>query len=282
MTFQIIQNFDAGEYHRSEGVSSHDLGYIGHSLAYYRYKKSQPPEKKDAYDLGTLLHTAALEPDRFEDSFILAPECSKQGNANKQRWAEAQVEADRLKKILVKKDDLQDIRLMAASVRNHPAAAAAIKSGGMVEASVYATDPETGILLRARPDVICPGNAVVDIKTTVFGGGSEYAFGRTIGKFRYAEQAAFYQDILKLCGMEKTCFVFIVVEKEPPYAVAVYQLDDASIEAGRKQYRKDLATYKAAVESGKWGAYSDEIQIISAPQYKLNAANEIETTEEEE
>ena len=283
MSFRVL-NIPPDEYHSGEGVSSHDLGLIHHSPAYYKHAKSQAQKPKSHYAIGTLLHTAVLEPDKFDSSYTIAPDCEKRSNADKEVWRLAEELAVLEKKVLVKRGDLDEIRRIRDSVFAHKSASAASECGGSFEPSLYATDPETGILLRARPDLVSAGNAIIDLKTTTFGGASKHSFARSIAKFRYDCQAAFYLDMLALCEDPKDVFVWIAVEKEPPYAVAVYYLDEKSIQAGRAQYRADLATYKEAVESGNWGGYSQEMELISLPDYRLREAQEMalaETQEEE-
>jgi hypothetical protein len=62
-------------------------------------------------------------------------------------------------------------------------------------------------------------------------------------------------------------FVFIAVEKTAPYAVGVYCLDAASIAVGRERNMKHLDLFEACHTSGKWPAYSSEIETISLPAW---------------
>jgi exodeoxyribonuclease VIII len=278
MSFTVL-DIPPQEYHASEGISSHDLRMMNHSPAYYKHAKSQPQKPKSHYAIGTLLHTAVLEPDKFESSYTIAPDCEKRSNADKEIWRISEELASLENKVLVKSGDLEEINRIRDSVFSHKSAAAAIQCGGSFEPSLYAKDPDTGILLRARPDLVSNGNAIIDLKTTTFGGASKHSFARSIAKFRYDCQAAFYLDMIALCEDPKDVFVWIAVEKEPPYAVAVYYLDEKSIQAGRTQYRADLAIYKESVESGNWGGYSQEMEEISLPDYRLREFQEMALTE---
>jgi hypothetical protein len=62
-------------------------------------------------------------------------------------------------------------------------------------------------------------------------------------------------------------FLLIAVEKDPPYGVAVYQLDEELVEAGRRAYMADLALYASCVERGEWPAYSSEVEVLDAPAW---------------
>ena len=97
----------------------------------------------------------------------------------------------------------------------------------------------TGILCRCRPDFWREDDIIVDVKTTEDASPEE--FSRSLAKWRYHVQAPFYMDGIELAtGRRPKGFVFLVVEKKPPYAVAAYTLDPESIELGRSEYRADL------------------------------------------
>ena len=85
--------------------------------------------------------------------------------------------------------------------------------------------------------------------------------------FRYDVQAAWYLDGVNQ-GFAKgeqmfATFIFIAVEKEPPYGVGVYQLDEADVISGREKARSDLATYAHATSTGVYDAYSPQIQLLT-------------------
>lgn len=65
--------------------------------------------------------------------------------------------------------------------------------------------------------------------------------------------------------------IFIAVEKEPPYNVELYELDDEAIEAGRQEYLKDIETYKECLKTDTWHGYTTEqkINILSLPAWAL-------------
>jgi len=64
--------------------------------------------------------------------------------------------------------------------------------------------------------------------------------------------------------------MFVFIEKKPPYAVAVYELDEESVEKGRELYAQDLKLYKECKEWDHWPAYSSKVQTLSLPKWALN------------
>ena len=64
--------------------------------------------------------------------------------------------------------------------------------------------------------------------------------------------------------------IFIAVEKKPPFAVALYQLDELAALQGWVDAREDLRRYKAAKDTGKWGGYSPRIETLSLPRWAVS------------
>lgn len=168
---------------------------------------------------------------------------------------------------------------MRASVMAHPMARALLTGGNcerMAEASVYWTDPETGLSCRCRPDFWRADGVVVDLKTTR--DASQEGFGKSLAQYRYHVQEPWYMD-----GMQHAyeaghfpegwaaphAFVFLAVESTAPYAVACYIIDDESRAIGRQQYRENLDTLAECKRSGVWPGYGDKLQSIGVPQWYL-------------
>jgi hypothetical protein len=153
---------------------------------------------------------------------------------------------------------------MMDSVWSNPNAKRIIQ-GSDVERSAFATD-DHGTLRKARIDILPKtGNIVADLKTTASADPQEME--KSIAKYRYNVQAAYYLDILKLLGIERTQFLIIAVEKEPPYASAVYALDPDTIEWGRKQYRRDLALVRHCEAENHFPAWGNDIVTVGLPAW---------------
>lgn len=66
----------------------------------------------------------------------------------------------------------------------------------------------------------------------------------------------------------------MTVEKLPPFAVAVYRIDEDALEAGRRMYRRALRLWAECLDRGIWPGYSDRIESISLPAWALNQDDE--------
>jgi hypothetical protein len=62
-------------------------------------------------------------------------------------------------------------------------------------------------------------------------------------EFGYEVQAAYYVDVAQAIDGKKRDFYWVAVEKDAPFAVAVYKASDAMMEYGRTQYKKAIELY---------------------------------------
>ena len=256
------------EYLRLPRVSAHGLMQIERSPMHYRHAIDTPHDPTPAQALGTLAHMAILEPDRYERCVHVAPEVdrrTKAGKAADQEFRDAL--ADDPDAVVASQSQHDLARGMADAVRAQPYAAALLEDGA-AEVSMLATDPETGTPLKSRADWVCGAHqAIVDVKTAK--DACDDAFSRAAGTYRYHLQAALYQDVAALCGLGERAFVFLVVESEPPHGVALYQLEDAAMHAGRVRYQRALERYRECQKTGEWPGYPREIQPLILPKWSM-------------
>lgn len=136
-----------------------------------------------------------------------------------------------------------------------------IFQGGSAQVPLLWTDKVTGVACRCLPDYLV-GHTMIDLKTT--DDASERAFAYSVRKYGYDIQAAMYLDGAEANNIDVREFIFVVQEKEAPYAVAKYKLSEETIEEARMRYREALQTYADSVATGKWKSYNDEIiEIVS-------------------
>lgn len=248
------------DYLAWDAVSSHDLMLVRRSPAHLRDSKAAPRQPTDAMRLGTAAHAWILQPEEAPDMIMVAPKVDRRTKAGKQMWAEFLEEAG--SRTIVNEDEARTLAQMAGAVAAAPAARAVLDAAKIREASMLWRHGE--VWGRGRPDAMSEcGSLIVDLKTTM--DASPDAFARTAANFNYPLQAAYYVDGLQAAGIASpdavTSFVFLVVEKTPPYGVAVYTLPEDAIELGRNQYQSALSTYEDAVATNIWGGYSAAYQI---------------------
>lgn len=253
------------DYHGGAGISKSTLDLIHKSIKHYlrRAFKDSP-----AMRLGTAVHSSVLEPDTWPGDYIRGPDCDMRSKAWKLAEEEAAVEG----KELLRTADWDKVARMTDSVHSHPAAQALIGVGGLIESSLWWEDPETGILLKCRPDMwVQEADTIVDLKTTR--DASPDAFAKSCGKFRYDVQDGLYTTGTGLHTNRPQQFIFIAVENEEPHNTAVYELHDDDRIIGKHQFRNDLETYAEYLQTMHDDTgYGDEINTISVPGYMRRSA----------
>lgn len=260
-----IHSMPAEAYHAAEGVSRSMLEDIAppSTPAHYHSRhilKENEQEESPALRMGSLVHRAVLEPETMEGAFVVKPDglsfVTKEGKA----W-----KAEQEGKAILTAKEAAMLDRISQSVRRHPAASRLLK-GAEFERSLFAEDK--GLLLKSRFDILPKtGNVIADLKTCERA--DLDSVEKSIGKYGYHRQAAFYLKVANLLGLERTHFVFIFVEKTPPYAVACYSPLPEIVEAGRMCIEADLLRLRQCVEADRWPAYSDGIEGAGLPAWQM-------------
>ena len=267
----VWRDLPFADYLALPGVSKHELDLISRSPAHYQEAKLNPPETTAAMSFGTAAHTWILEADKAADQIIVAPSVDRRTKAGKEAWSEFTAMAG--ERTVVSQEDALHLAKMSSAVNQHKLIKTLLRNRTYTEVSVQWKDERTESLCRCRPDLMT-ADCIVDLKTTF--DASKESFARTIHKYRYHVQAAYYLDGCKAQGIvaDDAQFLFIAVERKPPYGVAVYALPNDDIERGRFQYEKDLTRYTYCNKTNHWFGYADTISYIDLPAY---ARNEIDS-----
>lgn len=250
-------------------VSKSGLDKINVSPADYYYNyldPSRPPRSHTKATLeGELFHTACLEPDTINQRFYLEPPVNKRTNAGKQILTDlAEMNEG---KYCITQQQADAARYMRDSALKHPLVRWMMESAGVNEHTILFTEQETGVPCKCRPDRMANG-WILDFKSCE--DASPEGAARSSFKYRYYVQAPFYLDGYEVAYDERLSgFMFVFVEKDPPYKVAVYTAEQQENDLGREHYIRNLLTYKRCKESGFWpGLQMDgKSQGLSLPGY---------------
>lgn len=271
----IYDGISNADYHGGAGISKSGLDVIARSPLHYWQQYLNPEREKreptPAMVIGTAIHTAVLEPGEFGNRYHVAPVVDRRTKDGKAEWQLALDKAEAAGADLISFDDAQTCMRIAEQVRSHPTAAK-VFANGQAELSAYWTDAETGVLCKCRPDWLnLP--LVVDVKSTE--DASRDAFMRSAWNYRYWVQAAWYVDgIEQATGQRPEAFIFAAFEKAAPYASAFYFADDAMIELGRAEYRKQLRIYADCLAADRWPGYPTDVTLLGIPAWAAKAAND--------
>ena len=264
----LFDDVPATDYHAVEALSSSGVRKLLQSPMHYRLFRDQPTPPTAQMQFGTAVHCGVLEPDTFFVRVACAPVVDKRTNAGKAQWLEF-VASCAPGCIVLPTADYIRARACIDAVLSHPSARRLLE-GATVERSLFWNDAEYNVPCKARFDAWNDG-VLADLKTTA--DASKPEFARSISSFFYHAQAALYcSGAEHVLDRSPDAFVFIAVESEPPHAVAVYDLGNASIRTGMHLISEAQARYSAVLASGKWSGYPDTIETIEVPRYAMRIA----------
>lgn len=249
-------------YHADPALGSTSLKTLATRTPAHWKWESEHPVHKDVYDLGTVAHSLILEDDESGVTVI---------DVDDKRGAKWTVPADAAKnagKIPLKTSEWEQVKGMRDSVMSHPLARAAF-TDHRAEESVFWD--EGGQMFKCRPDAWKDG-LLVDLKTTVNADPSE--FGRTAYKLGYEQSADHYTDGVRRATGELLPFIFVLVEKSPPYLVSVVQLDDDALAAGRALNDRAKRIYADCLATDTWPGYQSD-ESIKLPWWALRDIEEL-------
>lgn len=279
---RMVENLAADEYHSHASISRSGLVEVGKTPKHYWYKYlsgEYQDKKTNALRFGGGFHTLTLENHKFKDVCAIIPKDAPrrpsitQINAKKPSedtlkqiawWSEFD-EKNRIK-TLIKADELAEMKLMAESVLAEPMSKKVINASGKIEASFFWHDDNYEIDLKCRPDYYRDDGIVLDLKTCESAAGEE--FERSIANYFYDVQAYMCMEgIEKVTGKRPASFIFVCVEKTPPYCAAFYSATDELLESGRIRFNHLADIYAACRKKNHWPGYGHFIRPIGIPHW---------------
>lgn len=267
----IIEDMTNEDYHNeADHISKSGLDLMARSPSHFRY--AAPRDATRAMELGTALHTAVLEPERFATEYMLLKEvkdrrASAYKEAAKQYGGSNTLTGGEADKVAGMQEAVRSHRIIG-DLLNH--------EQGKPELTVMTTDPETGVGVKCRFDWIANGRAL-DLKKTQ--DARPQSFCKSVANYGYHVQAAFYEDVwLWETGEKLKSFEFAAIEEAMPHGVMLYQLDTEAMQEGRRIYREALRVYADCLEKDQWPAYSGEMEYISLPAWAVPSIEEGEIT----
>ena len=211
---------------------------------HYKAGLEKPQSDTSALAFGRLVHglvllndpgNIAIKPDGV--SFV-----TKEGKA----WKAEMIAAG---KDIHSQEDWTNALCIQDAVSNHEEASRLLDLCEHREITV--TNTLADMLCKGRLDAYSPKDAVIlDLKTCE--DASPSGFISAIRRYRYDRQAAFYSALTE----EKCRFWFIAVEKEPPYAVGVYDISTSIIKHRLKDIITDLQVVRKCEATGVWPGYN--------------------------
>jgi len=251
-----------------------------------RHEKDNPKSPTAALIEGTAIHKLILEPHEFYDEYKVAPQCGAIKKSSGERCTNKAtrmladgsqylcgVHAKGLPTVeipanhCIASEDFVRWKNIAKAVKNHSLANKLIESASHTEVSLLWMDEQTGLPCKARLDALMTGlNMLGDLKTTEDAGED---FARSVHKYSYYRQAAWYLRGAQTCGLDVDAFAFIAIEKQPPHDVVVYQTPERLTNIGNQELDGMMRKYAEVYDSGEWSGYSPtEVVWLDLPEWR--------------
>jgi exodeoxyribonuclease VIII len=236
-----------------------------------------PKKDSAAFAMGHAVHCLALEPDKFDERFAVAPKIDRRTTAGKVAWAEY-IAGCHWKTILDEQDHADAVACVQA-LNNHAEFATIMAQPNRVEVEHHFD--LFGHRFKARLDcVIDSMRLILDIKTT--DDASPHRWQWSAVDYGYHRQAFIYQGAIELSHANKKPvgesyrFIFAVVEKPKPSTrgipptVALYELDAATMRMGTEDTFALVQEYERRLEQNDWQQpYSSGIVPLRLPKRRV-------------
>jgi len=265
----VYPNITHTEYHEMKDVVSNSyLGRLDKCPAAAKVPMADTP----ALTFGRAFHSYILDGlEGFTRSFIMVdPMPTKPTKKSTEKtitsYTEWQKTLNGMTAISI--EDYNTLGEMYGAIATHPTAAKLLMEGRS-EMSVFWTDEKTGLDCKCRPDRIPDGDhgVILDLKSVR--NADIYAFTRAVMEYGYAREAGMYLEGFNAVSNAKVdAFVFICVEKEPPFRAEVYTLEDLFIEHGKNEFRRLIEIEAECRKAGYWPNYKhSEIRQLYLPNW---------------
>ena len=250
------------EYFKHEALSNSYLWrLISQTPAHAQVKAAAT----DAMTLGKAVHLAVLQPDLVADTIIQGPK-DRRGK----KWSEAAEKAETDNKILLTESDYQVCMTMRDKVWQN-STFAALLSGTGAEYEKAALWEYRGQRCKAKIDCIKP-DVLIDLKTTA--DASPRGFAQSVAKYGYHQQGASYRyGYARASGIEIPTFIFLVIEKSPPYVPAIYELDAPPLNEGWASYNAAIDLHLECEKHKHFPGYPAEKVLLQLPAYAFTHTN---------
>lgn len=273
---KITSRMPRAEYDLIDALNISRLKEIKRSPQHYRYRLANPRVSVPLV-VGNACHVAVLEPERYQHDFAVWGRYSESNNLcpRKGQYWDA-FRAEHAGRTILMPDESTLAQSIALAVRGDERAREYLASG----------DPE--VTLEWNLDAALggrPARSRVDWLTTIDGkpylvglktarNCAHYAFAAQAAKLGYHWAWAYYEDAYTAITGKRPCSIEIVVEVEPPHAVAVYRIPDDIIEQGREEYWAAAKLLAECEATNEWPGPAPMIEDLTLPSWAYTQADD--------
>jgi len=225
------------------------------SPAHYQNYLTQPREETKALKVGSLTHAKVLQPQIVDQEFCVSPDIDKRTKDGKAAFESFLATAGT--KTVVSQDEWQ-LTEDVAKTMNQIVSRLGVT---FLKTEFMFTTELGGVKVKVAIDALGDDDYLYDLKTTE--AADSRSFLRSVLNYKYALQQYFYRSAYESAfGSRLKGFRFIAVEKEPPFAGAVYELGAEVMTSASFDFEKAIKLYKSCTELGAWPSYPEDVQVI--------------------
>lgn len=206
-------------------------------------------EVKHEWDIGTVAHQLLLEGDSVVE--IVEADDWRTKAAREQRDL-----ARQHGRVPLLAKDWQEVQRMTSALREQidrlGLAPGLFQDGAAEQTLVW---EEHGVLCRARLDWLRDDRLAIDDYKTAASASPEKWSRKSVFDHGHDIQAVLYQRAVRAVFGVDPQFRFVVVEKTPPYALAVYQLAPDTVELANRKIDWALNEWRRCLAADEWPAY---------------------------
>jgi hypothetical protein len=280
----VYPGIPATEYHRLSAISASALKRVHtHSELHCKAVLDNPELiSGDSLDIGAGVHSMTLTPDEFDQEFILAKQCEATVKASGNRCANSGIKCvsgqwvcgvhgkgmscDYSGKAVLTLDEYRRVKGIHDSLWHDDKAREILRAATDFELSILWHDEETGLLNKARFDLICRDIGVFsDLKTCRSLKPSIVV--KDFWERAYHIQLAHYRRGAIAVGIVAEIPCVIGVENEEPFDTDVYRPTDKFMEFGVRDMSAAMKKIKDCHRSGVWPGYAKGTQMLDVPAW---------------
>lgn len=267
---QVIKNLPFDDYLKIPAVSNSLLKKVNQSPAHSQIPTLQTPDMLK----GSLIDTAIIEPESFEQQYIVSPTTDKRKTEYKDFIQ--QLEESGNHQTVISQDDYDLAINCAKQVQANPDLSAMLKRS-IKQVSMVWQDTEFQELCKGRPDwideqdwidVSNENGRMWDLKSAR----SCYPpfFTKEIYERCYHMQAAWYLDGYNACRPDQPPiqqFSILAIEKMRPYGYRIFNLSPDLIAAGRSLYLANFNRLMSCRIHDEWPSYDTTPIEVERPKW---------------
>ena len=271
----LISQLPDQEYHSKPHLSSHQLKEFMRSPAHYQALLARKRTRASkAMEVGTCIHMALLEPERFQNAVLWEESCDRRSKAGKELYNEwlLSVRHDHIvisgrstrpeiDNIVIGATDLDNIRGMQEAYYKQSWVAEIHSDGSDHENELSVFQEFEGVELRSRFDKVINRDILLDVKKTQDANPRTWKYDFL--RYGYGYQMAFYRMMFRLeFGKMPSDVVIVAIEEQYPHAVVPYIIPSYKLDEYEGKIIENISTFKQCSDLNEWPSYCPGKMIV--------------------